>query len=99
MTLPSSTTISVDQIRSEVTVESGDLGFLNGYIKPDIRPASPNMASFWGLKYYLQNTAGNCNDGGASNCNCNNCSSPIGNCSATNNCTNINCINCDTQNG
>ena len=104
MTLPSrptpfsAGTISIDQIRSEVGITSGDLSFLNGYVKPGIRPTSPNMASFWSLRYYLQNTAGNCNDAGASNCNCDNCSSPIGNCSTTNNCSNINCVNCDTQN-
>jgi hypothetical protein len=100
MTLPSSgSTIGVSNINSEIgrTNTTTDLNFLNGYIKPAIRPGTPNLNGFGGLKYYLQNTAGNCNNANTSNCNCS--PNPAGNiqCKADNNCTAINCWNCDTQ--
>jgi hypothetical protein len=96
-------TLSTSQIAvSEVNVEVGraaetspsELSFLNGYVKSNIRPGSPNMNSFHGLKYYLQNNVGNCNNGNTGNCNCN-----CGNIQCTNcaNCTNVNCANCDAQ--
>jgi hypothetical protein len=103
MTLPSSNSaISIEEIQKEVelvTETTTSLNFLNGYIKPGIRPATPNMAGFWGLKYYLQNNAGNCNDDKVSNCNCN-CGGGVCTaiqCRTTNNCTNIGAANCDVQ--
>ena len=101
MTLPSSgNPIAISDIETEIGIgvgTSADLNFLNGYIKPDIQPASPNMASFWGLKYYLQNNAGNCNDANAGNCNCSSGDCTVIQCYATNNCTNIGTVNCDVQ--
>lgn len=100
MTLPSGQ-ISIADIDAEIgkSDSNSDLNFLNGYIKAGERPATPNMAAFQGKKYFLQNTAGNCDDDKAANCNCN-CGG--GACSAiecykTANCTNINCVNCDAQ--
>jgi len=101
MPLPTSgQAISIANIEAEVEIVVGtatNLSFLNGYIKPGIRPATPNMAGFWGLKYYLQNNAGNCNDAGASNCNCNSADCVVIQCKAENNCTNIGTSNCDVQ--
>ncbi len=100
MTLPvSPNSISVSNVTTEVGVTTNsatsgaDLQWLNGYIKPVERPAQPNMQSFYGLAYFTRNIDGNCNNASASNCNCN-----CGNiqCSASANCTNINCVNCDT---
>jgi hypothetical protein len=98
MTLPSSgQPIGIADIETELGIPVGtaaDLTFLNDYIKPGIRPGTPNLAGFWGLSLFLQNNVGNCNDGNVNNCNCN-----CGNidCIATNNCTAINCANCDAQ--
>jgi len=39
-----------------------ELTFLNGFIKPAIRPGTSNLGSFGGLRYYRQNNAGNCNN-------------------------------------
>jgi len=96
MTLPASgNPISFLQIIGEVGLTgSNTLSFLNTYIKPGIRPGNPNFDSFHGLKYYLQNNAGNCINSNNNNCNCN-----CGNiqCYFTDNCTNVNCWNCDSQ--
>lgn len=118
MTLPASgNPIAVSNVNTEVqrvadSATNSNLNFLNGFIKPTIRPGggtvggTPNLNSFYGLKYYLKNNDGNCNNANITNCNC---SVPIkydnyGNayggdfqCYATNNCTPINCVNCDTQ--
>lgn len=96
MTTPSGT-IAVTDVNAEIgrtTTATTDLNFLNGYIKPDIRPESPNLGSDRGLKYYQKNNAGNCNNSNVSNCNCN-CGNI--NCTAGANCTAINCWNCDSQ--
>ena len=101
MTLPSAGSIvGVSNINTEIGRVSNtttDLNFLNGYIKSGIRPSQPNMYSFGGLKYYRQNTAGNCNDKNATNCNCNATGTATIQCNKTNNCTAINCWNCDSQ--
>jgi hypothetical protein len=102
MTLPSSgQPIGIADIETELGIPVGtaaDLTFLNDYIKPGIRPGTPNLAGFWDLKYYLQNDQGNCNDGNISNCACSNCGGGDAiQCYATNNCTNIGAANCDAQ--
>jgi hypothetical protein len=109
MTTPApGTTIGVSNINAEIGRGNSatDLNFLNGYVKPAIRPGAPNLYSFGGLKYYLKNNEGACNNASAGNCNC---STPLrtdnyGNtypndlqCLATNNCRAINCANCDAQ--
>jgi hypothetical protein len=71
------------------------------------------MAGFYGLSYFLRNTAGNCNGTGINNCcencaagNCpivdpSNCNCGCGdlsqNCHVCYNCGAINCANCDSQ--
>lgn len=60
-----------------------------------------------GLTYFQRNNAGNCNNTNITNCNCNSSKTQCGQCesaggtarqcNATNNCTAINCANCDTQ--
>lgn len=98
MTLQTSGQIAVSDVNQEIGQAanySADLNFLNGLIKSNIRPTSPNMGSFYGLTYFKNNNQGNCNNGnnGAyGNCNCGQC-----NCN-TANCTAINCANCDAQN-
>lgn len=100
MTTPQSPNpISVSDVRSETgvstnsTTSGADLDWLNGYIKPAIRPSSPNLNSFYNLAYFTRSIDGNCDNSSATNCNCN-----CGNiqCNATANCTNINCVNCDS---
>ena len=96
MTLPSSGPIAVSNINTEIgqaSTYSSSLSFLNGYIVSGQRPGTPNMAGFYGLTYFQNNTQGNCNNGNCTtNCNCGNI-----------NCTNcyisgtINCTNCDAQ--
>ena len=96
MTLPSSGPIAVSNINNEIgqaSTYSSSLSFLNGYIVSGQRPGTPNMAGFYGLTYFQNNTQGNCNNGNCTtNCNCGNI-----------NCTNcyisgtINCTNCDAQ--
>ena len=95
MTLPSGQ-ISIANINTEIgrsASYSEDLNFLNGLIRSDQRPASPNFNSFKDKAYYQRNQDGNCNNtncaSGASSGNkqCVNCSL-----------TAINCANCDTQN-
>lgn len=96
MTTPSGT-IAVSDVNAEIgrtTTATTDLNFLNGYLKPSIRPGSPNLGSDRGLKYYQQNNAGNCNNSNVNNCNCN-CGNK--NCTAGANCVAVNCANCDTQ--
>jgi hypothetical protein len=96
MTTPSGT-IAVSDVNAEIgrtTTATTDLNFLNGYVKPAIRPGSPNLGSDRGLTYYQQNNAGNCNNSNVNNCNCN-CGNI--NCTAGANCTAINCANCDSQ--
>lgn len=99
MTLPSNPNqIGVSDIEAETNIPpatTADLEFLRIYIKPGIRPTIPDMASFWSLKYYLQNNQGNCNNGNEANCNCS--SGPDFQCNVTNNCTNIGSANCDAQ--
>lgn len=100
MTLPvSPNQIAVSDVDTEVGISSntGDnrsLDFLNGYVIPAEKPGSPSLGGFHGMKYYLKNTAGNCNNASAANCNCN-----CGNiqCRATQNCVAVNCVNCDAQ--
>lgn len=102
MTLPSSgQPISIADIETEIGIPVGtaaDLNFLNNYIKANFRPGTPNLGSFQGLSYFLQNNVGNCNDTNINNCVCSNCNggAPI-QCYATNNCTNIGAANCDVQ--
>ena len=97
MTLPQTpNSIAVSDINVEIersSTSEADLNWLNGYIKPSIRPASPNMQSFYGLAYFNRTVDGNCNNANNTNCNCN-----CGNiqCNATANCENINCVNCET---
>lgn len=102
MTLPvSPNSIAVSDIRGETGAPNNpsppyyahDLGWLNGYIKSSIRPASPNLASFYGLAYFARTVDGNCNNASNANCNCN-----CGNiqCRATANCTAIQCANCES---
>ena len=96
MTLPSSGPISVSAVNSErgaPATQLTTLSFLDSLIKPGQRPAQPNLGSFYGKAWYLNNIEGNCNNGNCtSNCNCGNI-----------NCRNcviagtINCANCDTQ--
>lgn len=116
MTLPSSGPISVSEINQEIgqaPTFSSNLNFLNNLILPSIRPGTPNMAGFYGLSYFLKNTAGNCNGTGTNNCcancasgncpivspaNCNcHCGDSSQNCHVCYNCGAINCANCDTQ--
>ena len=113
MTLPTGQ-ISVTDIEAEVGISllsQEDLSFLNDFILPAIKPGSPNLGSFQGLRYFQNNTAGNCNNGGSSNCNCNCGNQPASydqygnvtsyrsglNCHACTNCGPTNCVNCDTQ--
>jgi hypothetical protein len=100
MTIPSTNSpIAISDIETEIGLPVGtttDLNFLNSYIKPTQAPTTPNMTAFWGLKYYLQNNAGNCNNANINNCNCNNGDS-YQNCIASNNCTPIGQVNCDAQ--
>jgi hypothetical protein len=100
MTLPSANgQIAVSDVETEITISpatQASLSFLNNYVKPGQKPSTPNMAGFWGLKYYLQNTAGNCNNAGVNNCNCDSGDAST-NCDQCYNCTNIGTVNCDTQ--
>lgn len=100
MTLPSANSqIAISDIETEIGISVGtsaDLNFLNSYIKPSLAPVTPNMGAFWGLKYYLQNNAGNCDNSGASNCNCNT-GDQSQNCDQCYNCVNIGTVNCDAQ--
>ncbi len=97
MTLPSSGQIAVSNISTEIgqaATYSASLGFLNGLIRSDQRPAQPNMAGFYN-KAYFQNTrdGANCANGNCtSNCNCGNIQ--CNNCVITGA---INCGNCDAQ--
>ena len=66
-----------------------------GVAKPNQRPVTPTMTAFYGLTYFQNNAAGNCN-----NANVSNCTNPDpGNiqCYQLDNCTAVNCQNCDTQ--
>lgn len=116
MTTPSSGQIAVSDINTEIgqsPTYSNDLNFLNNLILPSLRPSSPNMAGFYGLTYFQNNTAGNCNGTGINNC-CGNCASgncPVvdpsncncgcgdgsKNCHVCYNCGAVNCANCDSQ--
>ena len=96
MTLPTTGSVSVSQINTEVGVSAttqATLQYLNGLIKPAQRPSQPNMDAFRGKGWYQRNVDGACNNG-----NC-----PTGNCNCGDiNCVNcfntaINCANCDTQ--
>jgi hypothetical protein len=95
MTLPIAGPISVSDINQKVELApnfSSSLQFLNGYIKPELRPVQPNMSAFYGLNYYQRNLDGNCNNGNCTqnlstgNIQCQNCALQ-----------NVNCANCDTQ--
>ena len=102
MTLPSNpNAISIGAAVAETgqssTRANSDLNWLNGYIKSAQRPATPNLAGFWGLAYYQRYMDGNCTNNGANcdyNCNCNCGNVQCNNCA---NCSNVNCSNCDTQ--
>lgn len=97
MTLPSSGQIAVSDVNTEVglaSTYSSSLNFLNGLIVAGQRPGTPNLNSFHGLTYFLNNTQGNCNNGNQGNCNCNCGNIQCNNCT---NCNNINCTNCDSQ--
>lgn len=95
MTTPSGQ-IGVADINTEIGLSSSyssDLNFLNGKIKPSIRPTTPNMASFQSKNYFQNTTEGNCNNGNCTNnCNCGN----IGGDNCFINGT-VNCTNCDDQ--
>jgi len=95
MTTPSSQ-IAVSDVNAEVGLSStysSDLNFLNGKIKPSIRPLTPNMAAFQSKNYFQNTTEGNCNNGNCTNnCNCGN----IGGDNCFINGT-VNCANCDDQ--
>lgn len=100
MTTPTAgTQIGVNNVDAELGISDSNraLDFLNGYIRSDQRPGTPNMYSFGSKAYYQRNADGNCN-----NANINNCTSGDqncgGRCHACVNCQNINCVNCDTQN-
>lgn len=97
MTLPvSPNSIAVSQVNSEIARPAeaqADLQWLNGYIKPSIRPAQPNLQSFYGLAYFARTVDGNCNNASAGNCNCNCGNIQCNNCA---NCTAINCVNCES---
>ena len=96
MTLPSSGAIAVSNVNTELGLSSSyssSLSFLNGYVKAAQRPATPNMAGFYGLTYYKKTNAGNCANG---NCNCN-CNCGNINCVNCVNCSSVNCVNCDAQ--
>jgi hypothetical protein len=95
MTIVSSGVISVANIENEVRgyTFGSDLNYLNSLVKPAYRQSPIAMGEFYGLAYYQSTTGGNCNNSNVSNCNCN-----CGNiqCSATANCSAINCVNCDS---
>ena len=101
MTLQTSGPISFSDASSAVGQSSSysmSLSFLNSQIKPSLRPnigagAAQSFTQIYGYNFFQNNTEGNCNNSGASNCACN-CGN--NNCSASNNCTNINCTNCDS---
>lgn len=89
MTTPTGT-IAVSDVNNELgigTSHTSSLDFLNGYVKPSIRPAHGDMNSFRGKTYFRNNTEGNCANG--------NCSSG-GNCGnkQCSNCYSVNCVNC-----
>lgn len=96
MTLPSSGQIAISDINQEIgqaPTYSTNLNFLNGLLRSDQRPSSPNLAAFYSKAYFQNNNEGNCNNGNcSSNCNCGN----IG----ESNCIingGVNCVNCDGQ--
>jgi hypothetical protein len=95
MTTPSGQ-ITVADVNTEVGLSpsySSDLNFLNGKIKPSIRPTSPNMASFQSKNYFQNTTEGNCDNGNCqNNCNCGNIGGD--NCFIDGT---VNCTNCDNQ--
>jgi hypothetical protein len=95
MTTPSGQ-IAVSNVNTEIGLSasySSDLNFLNGKIKPSLRPSSPNMAAFQSKNYFQNTTEGACNNGNCqNNCNCGN----IGGDNCFINGT-VNCVNCDAQ--
>ena len=95
MTTPSNQ-IGVSDINTELGLSpsySSDLSFLNGKIKPSIRPASPSMNDFKSKNYFQNTTEGNCNNGNCTNnCNCGNIGGD--NCFIDGT---VNCANCDDQ--
>ena len=87
-------------------------GFMLPALRPagpdaPVATSTANVNKFYGLQYYQKNNAGNCNNANAGNCNCNSGNAACGQCqtagsqarqcNATNNCTAINCANCDAQ--
>jgi hypothetical protein len=97
MTLQADGQIAISDISQEIgqaATYSTSLNFLNGLLRSDQRPASPNLTAFYS-KAYFQNSAdgANCANGNCTaNCNCGNIQ--------CNNCYisgAINCGNCDTQ--
>jgi hypothetical protein len=96
MTIQSSGPIAVSNISTEIgqaPTYTTSLSFLNGQIKPSVRPATPTMSAFYGLSFFQNSTEGNCANGNCTeNCNCGNIQ-----------CTNcliaggVDCVNCDPQ--
>ena len=95
MTLPSSGPIDVAAVNTELGLSpthSSSLSFLTTFMKTP--PAHPHMGAFYGLAYYQNNDASNCNNG-----NCSNQNGPNGNCTPQLNCGNGNCSNAGGPNG
>jgi len=94
MTLPSSGTISISQISTEIgqpSTYTDSLSFLNGLLLTPV--STPSLTAFYGLTYYQNTNQGNCSNGNCtSNCNCGNIQ-----------CTNcyiagtVDCVNCQTK--
>jgi len=98
MTIQSSGPIAFSNVSTEIgqaPTYTTSLSFLNNEVKPSVRPAIPNMSIFYGMSYFQNTTEGNCNNGNEANCACN-CgnSGQYTNCE---NCTAINCANCDDK--
>ena len=93
MTTPSGQISTADISAETGTSYSTDLNFLNGLIKPSIRPGTPNMDSFKNKNYFQNNTEGNCDNGNCSNA-CNSGNIQCVNCYITGG---VNCTNCDDR--
>ena len=96
MTIQGSGPIAVSNISTEIgqaPTYTTSLSFLNGQIKPSVRPATPTMSAFYGMSFFQNTTEGNCANGNCpENCNCGNIQ--------CNNCLiagGVDCVNCDPQ--